>query len=189
MYLLELHQGDRQHFVGLFEDKEDAVDWIENLSYVHKQVDIFEKQEFVTYTLKYDDLPVYEKIRWKESVFPLTKYMFVPDEGLIEFMIWDKLSVMSYAQGPVDGMTQVDAYLVPNEEVEQYIQKREEMRETLTTYYEKQGKRVDSGGLGSQDGEYLLVDGAFLLHLDALSVDQWISSPNVDSFVDKYVEK
>ncbi|MER2179751.1 MAG: hypothetical protein ABS890_03855 [Carnobacterium inhibens] len=39
-------------------------------------------------------------------------------------------------------MTQVDAYLIPNEETESYIIAREEVRNAITMHYEKMGKRV-----------------------------------------------
>jgi hypothetical protein len=41
--------------------------------------------------MQYEDLPLYEEVVWKESRFPLTKYMFTPDDGAIELIIWDKL--------------------------------------------------------------------------------------------------
>ena len=183
MYLLEMHQKDRQHIVGLFDEKADATDWIGSLPYVQKHVDYFDEIEFVTYTMQYEDLPLYKEILWKESRFPFTKYMFTPDDGTIELIIKDTLPLMNEVKGVVEGMTQVDAYLIPNTEVKDYIQIREEVRKEITKYYTNSGKKVEAGGVGSQDGEYLVVEDGPFIHLDALTVQEWQEKTSIESFI------
>lgn len=133
--------------------------------------------------MTFEDLPLYEEIVWKTSRYPLTKYMFTPDDGEINLFIWDELPVMSDITGCVDGGTQVDAYVVPNTEVESYILAREEVREAITSYYEKLGKRVETGGVGSEDGEYLTVENGPFIHLDALTVHEWQRKTSVEDFL------
>lgn len=186
MYLLELQQGERRHTVGLFAEKKEAKEWIESLPYVHKESEVFEGEEFVIYTMCYDDLPLYEEIIWKASRYPLTKYMFTPDDGKIELLIWDKLPIMSEVEGCIEGMTQVDAYCIPNEETESYIKAREEVRKAITMHYEKLGKRVETGGVGSQDGEYLLVEDGPFIHLDALTIQQWQEKSTIEHFIKQF---
>lgn len=187
MYLLEFQQDDRRHTVGLFREKKEAEEWIEACPYTHTESEFFEGEEFVTYTMKYEELPLYEEIVWKKSRYPFTKYLFTPDGGRIELFIWDKLPIVSEVEGLVEGMTQVDAYLIPNEEVKKYIEAREEVRKTLTTHYEKMGKRIESGGVGSQDGEYLVIEEGPFIHLDAYIIHQWKEKSSVEQFI-KQVE-
>ncbi|WP_192987154.1 hypothetical protein [Carnobacterium mobile] len=183
MYLVELQQGDRRHTVGLFREKKEAKEWIEALPYVRKESEVFGGQEFVTYTLNYEDLPLYEEIEWKGSRYPFTKYMFTPDDGRIELFIWNKLPIIGEVEGRIEGMTQVDAYLIPNEETESYITAREEVRNTITMHYERMGKRVEAGGVGSQDGEYLIVEDGPFVHLDASTIQQWQEKSTVEYFI------
>lgn len=183
MYLVEFQQGDRRHTVGLFSKKQDAKEWIELLPYVQVERDVFEGEEFISYTMNYEDLPLYEEIIWKSSCYPLTKYMFTPDDGLIELFIWDELPLMNEVKGLVDGMTQVDAYMVPNDEARDYIEAREELRQAITIHYEKLGKRVEAGGVGSEDGEYLLIEGKSFVHLDAFTIEQWCKKSTVEEFI------
>lgn len=183
MYILELHQKNRQYIVGLFENENDAIGWVEALPYVQKKSAHFNDQEFVTYTMDYEDLPLYKEIVWKKSCFPLTKYMFTPDDGTIELIIWDKLPLMDKVEGYTDRMTQVDAYAIPNNEVRNYIQTREEVRNEITNYYTNLGRKVESGGVGSEDGEYLLIEDGALTHLDALIVQEWVEKSTINQFM------
>ena len=185
MYLVEIQQADRRHTVGLFTEEKDAVQWIESIPYVQKQVDTFDQQQFTAYTMRYEDLPLYEEMVWQASRYPLTKYMFTPDGGDIELFIWPQLPVMNEAEGLTEGATQVDAYIVPNEEAERYIEAREEIRQAVTEHCEKLGKHVEAGGIGSQDGEYLLVEGRFFMHLDASAVSEWQKKASVKQFIEE----
>lgn len=183
MYLLEISQASRSHPVGLFLTKEEAIHWIESIPYVHQRTDKYGDLSFTSYTMKYEELPVYEEILWKESVFPLSKYMFTPDDGPIILGIWEDLSVMNREKGYTKGMTQVDAYMIPNEEAKDYIRKREEIRHALTDYYLKRGQQVLSGGLGSEDGEYLILKKELFLHLDPLTVRRWDEKTSIPAFI------
>lgn len=181
MYLVELLQGDRRHTVGLFAKKEEAIEWVESVPYVHKQVDVFDEHEFVNYSMNFDELPLYEEIIWKKSRFPLTKYMFTPDDGEIAVLIWDRLVPMHEVDGLTDDATQVDAYVIPNAEAARYIQSREEIREAIFKHY---GKRAETGGVGSEDGEYITVENGPFIHLDALTVQQWDEKTSIEQFIE-----
>lgn len=183
MYLLELNQNDRHHIVGLFLEKSDAINWIESVENVRKDIFNVENNEFVTYEVDYADLPEYTEVVWHNSRYPLTKYMFVPDEGPIEFVIWDELPIMNNVKGYVDGTTQVDAYLIPNAQVKDYIQARNEIKEAVSKHYESLGKKVHIGGIGSEDGEYLSVEGGPFVHLDAITVKAWREKTTVEQFI------
>lgn len=183
MYMVTIQQAERIHTVGLFQQQEEAEAWIESIPYVHKQVDQFDDMTFVSYRLPYEDLPEYEEVIWKSSRFPLTHYMFSPDDGPIECFISGQLSVIGEAEGLVEGMTQVDAYMVPNEETKAYIDTREAIRQTVIEHYMKLGKKVEAGGIGSQDGEYLLVEEGPFIHLDAGTVEAWREKASIEQFI------
>jgi len=42
---------------------------------------------------------------------------------------------MDSEEGHTKGMTQVDAYMIPNSETEEYIRQREELRKAISNYY------------------------------------------------------
>src|SRR5699024_1028445 len=98
-------------------------------------------------------------------------------------IIWDKLPLMDKVEGYTDRMTQVDAYAIPNNEVRNYIQTREEVRNEITNYYTNLGRKVESGGVGSEDGEYLLIEDGALTHLDALIVQEWVEKSTINQFM------
>lgn len=50
-------------------------------------------------------------------------------------------------------------------------------------HYEKMGKRVGVGGVGSQDEEYLIVEDGPFVHLDAYTIQLWQETPTVAHFI------
>ncbi|AIY72994.1 TPA: hypothetical protein ACLQU7_005700 [Bacillus tropicus] len=181
MYLLELIQGDDRQQVGLFSREEDVKAWIESIPYVHKNVEDFEGEEFITYTMSYLDLPLYEEIKWKSSIYPLTKYMFTLEDT--EIMIdWFEVPIMDKTNQIVEGSTRVDAYNVPNKDVKKYIEKREEIRRATKAHYEPNGHKIETEGLGSEDGEYLLVENGPFIILDAETVYKWENKTSIEQF-------
>lgn len=181
MYLLEFIQGDRTHKVGLFETEVDVIEWINVLPFVEKEVEAANEKTFTTYTLKYESVPLYNEISWRDSLYPITHYMFTPDDDIL--ICWNKIPLMNAAKGLVEGGTQVDSCIIPNDETARYIQAREEIRETIIKYYEKLGQRVETGGVGSEDGEYLKVDNGPFVHLDYYLVDQWENKTSAEAFL------
>lgn len=172
MYMLSIEQYSRSHTVGLFTKKDQALSWIKKLEDMDIK-EVYSEDHLSIFSMTYDDLPCYKEVLWKDSRYPLTKFMFVPDEGEIQLVI-RKIPIMDQVQGLQNTMTRVDAYAISNEDLEDYIKRRERIRKEITSYYKKQGRLVESAGLGSQDGEYLLLDGNFLTHLDPGLVDQWL---------------
>lgn len=113
------------HTVGELRLGEEAVQWIESITYVYKDVDVFDNQTYVKYTIQYEEIPLYEEIHWKKTDYPLTKYMFTPDGGPIDVYISQQIPIISEAITLIEGMTQVSAYLISNEETKAYIATRE----------------------------------------------------------------
>ncbi|AIY72967.1 TPA: hypothetical protein ACLQU7_005641 [Bacillus tropicus] len=167
--------------VGLFSREEDVKAWIESIPYVHKNVEDFEGEEFITYTMSYLDLPLYEEIKWKSSVYPLTKYMFTPEDTKI-MIDWIEVPIIDKTDQIVEGETQVDAYFVPNKDVKKYIKKREEIRQAIKARYEPNGQKIVTGGVGTEDGEYLSVENGPFIILDAETVYEWENKTSIEKF-------
>lgn len=104
--------------------------------------------------------------------------MFVPNERISVFVI-PVVYMDSAETGLVDDATQVDAYLVTNEEVESYIDKREFLARKIMEEAVARGFRnIERAYAGSEDGEAIIAIDAsgnsrFLTHLDASLVDQF----------------
>ena len=188
MYFIEMIQGDRRHSVGLFESERDVIDWLESIPYVDKETYGEEFGSLTSYTMSYDRIPLYDEIEWKGSRFPMTKMMFTPDEGDVLF-VWQDLSLFGQEKGLVKGVTQVDAYVVPNEDAKQYIALREEVREAVLQHYKERSIDVYTGGLGSEDGEYVHAPGYTFLHLDPYTVSMWEEKESVEAFFNEVVEE
>ena len=70
----------------------------------------------------------------------------------------------------IEGATRVDAYSIPNDELKDYIEKREYNYRVVKEYLEEQGYEVERAYFGSEDGEAILYrdtgDWHFLTHMD-----------------------
>lgn len=184
MYILEILQTDRRHIVGLFQDEKHIEDWIDGVDFIRKYVDKYEDYEFVSYALEYDEIPLYYERKWRESIYPISKFMFIPDGNEI-ILNWYPIPIMENEKGMIDGATQVDAYVIPNEETKEYIDTREEIREIIEGYYRDKGVKTYPGGLGSEDGEYISVeDGPFII-LDPSVIEIWEKKTSIDDFINK----
>lgn len=81
----------------------------------------------------------------------------------------------------------VDSYSFPNNEVKNYIQKRESLYRETKKYYKEKGLKIKRHALGSEDGEYVeLVDDSILYLLDVHAVEIWEQSKNIEEFLYKY---
>lgn len=187
MYILELHQAERVHPVGLFNNEEDVKSWLNSIHLITKEIDIIGGTEYEYYSLPYEKLKLYEEIKWKDSRFPLTKYMFAPDNGTIE-AVWYELPLMNTQSGLVSGTTQVDAYMVNNDEVESYISTREIIKSFLLDYFKSKNINAALGGLGSEDGEYIYSDTEGIIHIDSSLVDIWNQRTSDEAFLEEVIQ-
>ena len=93
-------------------------------------------------------------------------------EGNID-IFWKEIpDLSSPGKGMVEGCTRVDAYAISNEEVKDYIEKREKQYEKIKGLLEEKGYEADRAYFGSEDGEAMLyrkkgTEGwHFLTHMD-----------------------
>lgn len=173
-------QYERQHTIGVFEQEANAIAFVESIPQItieRYRIDGVE-EPFIDYSLDREALADYTEILYKGKRVPLTKHMFVPQERISVFII-PIIFMDDATQGLVDDATQVDAYIVANHEVEDYIQKREYLANAIMQEATSRGFRnVERAYAGSEDGEAIVAIDAsgnsrFLTHLDAALVDQF----------------
>lgn len=180
MFLVKIMQYERQHTIGVFEQEANAIAFVESIPEItieRYHIDGVE-EPFIDYSLDREALADYTEVLYKGKRVPLTKHMFVPQERISVFII-PIIFMDDNTQGLVDDATQVDAYIVANQEVEDYIQKREFLANAIMQEATSRGFRsVERAYAGSEDGEAIVAidtsgNSRFLTHLDAALVDQF----------------
>lgn len=173
MYLLDFYQGGNVIHVGVFQTMNEGREFVRQIP-GYEQV---EEEGFNYEYLKPEALPEYLEISFSGNVFPMTKYMFSDDSKVsIEWIAVSNFS--KEGSGIVEGATRVDAYSVNNEEVKEYINKREKQYKRAKEILEAKGMEADRNFFGSEDGEAILYrkkdsqEWHFLFHMDPLFVEE-----------------
>lgn len=180
MYILELNQAGAGTEIGLFETIEQGRDFISQLDgYQCKEEDGFTYE-----SINLSRLPDYLELEYNNNIVPITKFMF-PEKENID-VLWKPISDLSArGSGMVDGSTRVDAYNIENNDLREYIERREKMYEDCTKYLHAEGYDVTRAYFGSEDGEAVLYkkcgekDWHFLTHMDP----DFCEIKNVEAFV------
>lgn len=100
--------------------------------------------------------------------------MFTGD-GKVD-IYWNEIVDLSIpGNGMIEGSTRVDAYSIPNNELKDYIEKREYNYRCVKEYLESKGYEVERAYFGSEDGEAILYTDSdewhFLTHMDLSFVE------------------
>lgn len=108
------------------------------------------------------------------------------DDSPIE-IVWSELSNLSkQGVGVIKGYTRVDAYVVENKDVSDYIDKREAQYHHVKTLLEAKGMEVTRAYAGSEDGEAILYrqkneqEWHFFTHMDPLFVEEKDNESKLD---------
>jgi len=177
MYLLTFYQNGKETPVALFENIDEARKSLRSVpGYTMTEIkdgDFCDTSE----TLSPGKLPDYTEIEYNGNRIPLSRFMFPdPDDAEI---IWREVPNMETAnRGLANGCTRVDAYVINNEEVKAYIEKRERLYKRAKVLLERQGCEVDRAFFGSEDGEAIMYkkkdesDWHFLMHMDPSFVEE-----------------
>lgn len=191
--VLSFIQGDITNTVGVFESRENAVEFLSGIPFVKRYTDDFH----TGYMIKLGDIPDCFTVSYKGWKYTLSRFSFSecdPCEDIeAEFTELCNLDREPDASSSyVSGYTIVAGYSCDNEIVADYIAKRESLYRQAKEYYESRGRKIGRGGLGSQDGEYVLVSGgsapemsiAFLL--DPPTVEQWERAGSFEGWLSAY---
>lgn len=181
MVLLSFEQEDRVNRVGVFQSYENAVRFLESIPFLQKQQD-----EYGTiYFIPFAQLPETYTVRYNGWNYVLSRFSYSADAsaGPVEAVLTPLCSLDSPPEepdAPVDTDTLLDAYCYTNGDLEAAIEKRELFFKEAAHYFAEQGRKVEREGLGSEDGEYILVSEpgtsgsmTILAHLNPQVIDEW----------------
>ena len=185
MVILELYQGDYKKDLVAFDSLEEGRAFVAQIpGYTLEKADEFEMESFNPV-----HLPDYIEIVYNGNIVPLSKWMFEPEEIVI--IVWKEIANLSEPNDKViEGYSLIDAYVINNDEVKDYVETREGNFRKAKAFLESKGYEVDRSFFGSEDGEAILYrkegaeDWHFLCHLDPLFVE----IEDVEGFVENIEE-
>ena len=165
MYILELCQDEMTYEIGLFHTIEDGRELISQLEgYKYEVIEGFEYEYFDPTTV-----PDYVELEFNGHKIPFTTYMFT-GEGRVDIYWKEIVDLSKPGNGMIEGATRVDAYSISNDELKDYIEKREYNYRCVKQYLESKGYEVERAYFGSEDGEAILYrdtdEWHFLTHMD-----------------------
>lgn len=172
MYILELYQNNYSKDLVAFDSLEEGKEFVSKIpGYTVEKEDNIEYEYFNP-----KNIPDYMEIIFNENIVPLSRFMFDPEENVE--IIWKEISNLSVKKDEIiEGYSKIDAYVINNEEVKDYIEERENKYNMIKYFLETNGYEVDRSFFGSEDGEAILyrkkeaTDWHFLCHLDPSFLD------------------
>lgn len=171
MVLMSLVQGDIETPMAIFETKEEGRDFLALIPGYQCVEETIGDFTYDNETIELEALPEYMEIEYKENRVPFTKFSFSLEEKI--HVYWQEIPNLSNPkQGLIAGNTKVDAYLLPNLEVKEYIKEREEAYQRVLNILHRLGYITSRDFAGSEDGEAILYrkngekEAYILTHLD-----------------------
>lgn len=186
MFLLKLMESGREHLIGAFDSEANIKAFLEKIP----GFEVYSGDEYgVLGKLHVAALGGLVEIAYGKKKFPLSRFSFVDDEAeaiAIEVEAFDDGKANT-----VEGCTLVDAYLIGNNELKTYIEKRERNFLRVKAVLEKKGFSVFREYHGSEDGEAVTYRDAngqyrFLMHMDPGFVDDLLED---DAELELYISK
>lgn len=189
MFVLQWIQGERTQYIGIFETLEAGRNFMHKVPSYHLEIEKFEDLEYENEYILYRELPDIKIIEYNDYHIPISRFSFEEDI-MVNWVELDQLDKKHFAHNPNQrkfstGATRIDAYCINNEEVEDYVQKREFKIQECIKLLENLGFEADRAFFGSEDGEAILYrngtngekegDWHFLTHLDPCFVDMDIA--------------
>lgn len=186
MYLLELYQNNYSKDLVVFETLEEGRAFVAQIpGYTLENED-----GFVVEYVNPKHLPDYMEIVFNGNIVPLSRFSFEPEENVD--IILKEISNLSFQNDKViEGATKIDAYIVNNDEVKDYVEAREVNFRKAKTFLESKGYEVDRSYFGSEDGEAIVYrkngteDWHFLCHLDP----SFVEIEDVEGYVKEAMEE
>ncbi len=185
MVILEMYQGEYKKELAAFNSLEEGRAFVAQIpGYTLEKEDEFDMESFNP-----ANLPDYMEIVYNGNIVPLSKWMFDPNEIVI--IVWKEIANLSEPNDKIiEGYSLIDAYVINNDEVKDYVEAREANFRKAKDFLERNGYEVDRSFFGSEDGEAILYrkrgteDWHFLCHLDPLFVE----IEDVEGFVENIEE-
>lgn len=191
MCILKFIQDEITNLVGVFQSHNHAVEFLKSLPFLTEKTDEYGTE----YRIKYKDLPDYYAAAYNGWQYLLSRFSYSANESAedIEAILIDVCNLDGSPEENgtyVNGYTEVDGYSCDNSKVLETIEKREAFYLAAKQYYEAQGRKTARDGLGSQDGEYVMVSApgeplemhlSFLL--DPQTVDAWEKAGSFEAWL------
>ena len=184
MFLLKFMESDREHLIGAFDSEANIKAFLKKIP----GFEVYSGDEYgVLGKLHISALGDFVEITYGKKKFPLSKFSFVDDEA--EAIAVEVEAFDDGKANTVEGCTFVDAYVIGNNELKTYIEKREKNFLRVKAILEKQGFSVFREYHGSEDGEAVTYRDAngqyrFLMHMDPGFVDDL---PEDDAELEAYI--
>ena len=172
MVILELHQGNYSKDLVAFDSLEEGRSFVSTIhGYTLEKEDQLEYEYFNP-----KDIPDYTELIYNGNIVPFSRFMFDSEENVE--IIWKQISNLSVTSDQViKGYSKIDAYVVNNDEVKDYIEERETKYRQIKDVLERNGYEVDRSFFGSEDGEAVIYrkndaeDWNLLCHLDPMVLE------------------
>lgn len=191
MCILKFVQDERTNLVGVFESHDNAVEFLKKIPFLTETTN-----EYGTdYLIKYKDMPDCYTITYNGWQYVLSRFSYSSYESAedIEAILIDVCNLDASPQKSgayVAGYTELDAYSYDNSQMLAAIEKREALYLAAKEYYEAQGRKIERDGLGSQDGEYVMVsapDKPSELYISFLlapqTIDEWEKAGSFEAWL------
>lgn len=167
MYILSFYENEKYTDLVAFNTIEEGRLFLKKIpGYEIEKIDGFEYEY-----INIDSFPEYIEVEFNGNIIPLTKFMFT--EGVKVEVLWKGVpNISKPGNGMIDSANLVDAYSIPNKDLEEYIAKREDKYILLKSKLEERGYDVERTFFGSEDGEAIMYkkkdksEWHFLTHMD-----------------------
>ena len=187
MYLLEFYQNNYSKDLVVFDSLEEGRAFVAQIpGYTLEKEDSFDVEYFNP-----KNLPDYMEIVFNGNIVPLSRFSFNSEENVD--IIWKEISNLSVTSDQViEGYSKIDAYVVNNDEVKDYIEERETKYQQIKDVLERNGYEVDRSFFGSEDGEAVIYrkndaeDWNLLCHLDPTVLEIQDTEEYVKETVDNH---
>lgn len=193
MVLMILAQNDRETILAAFSGIDEGRQLARLIPGYHYESAEESEDGFEREWLVKEKLPVYCELLYKDYLVPFTGFAF-PDQDDID-IYWRELANLDDGGfGLMDGVTLVDAYSIPNEELSLYISSREEGVRKVSGLLEAKGYETERAFAGSEDGEAILyrkvgeAEWHFLSHLDPIAIREWQETEQLEKWLDEAME-
>ncbi|RRD94599.1 hypothetical protein EII17_07395 [Clostridiales bacterium COT073_COT-073] len=198
MYLLEWLEGDKRQVVGIFDSMENGREFMRKVPGYRLEITEEDDFSFEDEWIEYVKLPDIAMIEYKDYQVPISRFSFENDI----IVVWIELDHLDAVplQSKMDsghcekradqkkvatGATRVDAYSINNEEVEDYVTRREVQFKKCVALSQKLGYDISRECFGSEDGEVI-----FIRKKDAKEKERWHFLTHMDPlFVEMDMEK
>lgn len=174
MKFLYFIQNDKRVNVGLFEDEENLLKFVRSTSKKFKKKKINKLDDIYDLSFYPEDLEDYREIELNGNIYPLSKFEFNPGEE-ISFFAEDLNVLTDEGSGIAPGFKIIENYAIDNEDLKDYISKRENAFNRIKKALRERGYTAKREFQGSEDGEAISYNGEdgkwFFAHLDPSLVE------------------